>query len=56
MYEITYLVFIKYRGPFGISLTLPKLRTAHVARPLRSMRPFCLEDVLNLKSGARKED
>lgn len=45
MYEITYLVFIRYRGPFGISIPLPRLRTAHVARPLKPFCRFSLEAV-----------
>ena len=40
MYEITYLVFIRYRGPFGISIPLPRLRTAHLSRPMRPMERF----------------
>ena len=48
MYEITYLVFIKYRGPFGITMTLPKLRTCHAGRRLPSFRPFQLEEILHL--------
>lgn len=40
MYEITYLVFIRYRGPFGISIPLPRLRTAHLSRPLRPLERF----------------
>jgi len=46
MYEITYLVFIRYRGPFGITLTLPKLRTAHSDRPMGAFRPFDIMEVL----------
>lgn len=46
MYEITYLVFIRYRGPFGITLTLPKLRTAHSDRPLSPLRRFDFSEVL----------
>ena len=40
MYEITYLVFIRYRGPFGISIPLPRLRTAHLSRHLRPLERF----------------
>ena len=46
MYEITYLVFIRYRGPFGITLTLPKLRTAHSDRPMEPFRQFDFSEVL----------
>ena len=42
MIEITYLVFIRYRGPFGLSVPLPRLRTAHVSRPMRRFRRFDL--------------
>ena len=47
MYEITYLVFIRYRGPFGISIPLPRLRTAHVDRPLPLFHSFDLAEVLS---------
>ena len=40
MYEITYLVFIRYRGPFGLTIPLPRLRTAHSGRPIRPFRRF----------------
>ncbi|MBR1560585.1 MAG: hypothetical protein IJ646_10135 [Clostridia bacterium] len=46
MYEITYLVFIRYRGPFGLNIPIPRLRTAHVDRPFKPFRSFSLEDVL----------
>ena len=46
MYEITYLVFIKYRGPFGISIPLPRLRTAHVDRTVPAFHAFDLADLL----------
>ena len=46
MYEITYLVFIRYRGPFGLSIPLPRLRTAHVDRPLPRFRSFNLSKLL----------
>ena len=45
MYEITFLVFIRYRGPFGLSVPLPRFRTAHVNKPLRVFHRFSLEDV-----------
>ena len=51
MYEITYLVFIRYRGPFGISIPLPRLRTAHVDRPMRPFRSFDLADVFTQEKG-----
>ena len=46
MFEITYLVFIRYRGPFGIPLILPRLRTAHVNHPMRRLTRFDLKDLL----------
>ena len=46
MYEITYLVFIRYRGPFGISIPLPRLRTAHLSRPMRPLERFDVAKVL----------
>ena len=58
MYEITYLVFIKYRGPFGITVTLPRLRTAHAMRRLPALRSFTLDDILDpgaASSGTRAE-
>ena len=45
MIEITYLVFIRYRGPFGLSIPLPRLRTAHVDRPMRRFKRFYLSDL-----------
>lgn len=48
MYEITYLVFIRYRGPFGLSIPIPRLRTAHVNRPLPRFRAFNLEELMNI--------
>ena len=55
MYEITYLVFIKYRGPFGITMTLPKLRTCHAGRRLPALRPFQLEEILHPLNGSKVE-
>ena len=46
MYEITYLVFIRYRGPFGISIPIPRLRTAHLSRPMRPLERFDVAKVL----------
>lgn len=46
MYEISYIVFIRRRGPFGLSLPWPKLRTAHVNRPMRRFQRFNLEEVM----------
>lgn len=53
MYEITYLVFIRYRGPFGISIPVPRLRAAHVDRP---MRPFQRFDPAEVFLPAKEED
>lgn len=52
MYEIVYLVFIRYRGPFGMNITLPKLRLAHADRPMRPLRRFSLEEVLRGSTSA----
>ena len=52
MFEITYLVFIRYRGPFGISIPLPRLRTAHLARPMRPLERF---DVAKALAPANEE-
>lgn len=46
MFEITYLVFIRYRGPFGISIPIPRLRTAHLSRPMRRMERFDVAEAL----------
>ena len=46
MFEITYLVFIRYRGPFGISIPLPRLRTAHLSHPKRAMERFDVAEAL----------
>ena len=46
MYEITYVVFIRHRGPFGISIPLPRFRTAHVSHPMKPFQRFDLADVL----------
>ncbi len=45
MFEITYLVFIRYRGPFGISIPIPRLRTAHLSHPMRPMERFDVKEV-----------
>ena len=45
MFEITYLVFIRYRGPFGISIPIPRLRTAHLSHPKRPMEQFDVAEV-----------
>lgn len=45
MFEITYLVFIRYRGPFGISIPIPRLRTAHLSHPKRPMEQFDVKEV-----------
>lgn len=45
MFEITYLVFIRYRGPFGISIPIPRLRTAHLSHPKRPMERFDVTEV-----------
>lgn len=55
MFEITYLVFIRYRGPFGISIPLPRLRTAHVDRPMRPFQSFNPADVLLPERAVRRE-
>ena len=54
MYEITFLVFIRYRGPFGLSVPLPRLRTAHVNKPLRVFHRFSLEDAFAPRSKGRR--
>ena len=46
MYEITYLIFIRYRGPFGLTIPLPRLRVAHSDRPMRLLRRFSPEELL----------
>lgn len=46
MFEITYLVFIRYRGPFGISIPIPRLRTAHLSHPKRLFEQFNPAEVL----------
>ena len=48
MYEITYLVFIRYRGPFGLNIPLPRLRTAHAGRPMHRLARFDLEKRMGL--------
>lgn len=52
MFEITYLVFIRYRGPFGISIPLPRLRTAHLARPMRPLERFDVAKALLAKDNS----
>ena len=48
MYEITYVVFIRYRGPFGLTIPLPRFRTAHATKPLRPFSRFTLEQLMTL--------
>ena len=45
MIEIHYIVWIRYRGPFGLTIPLPRVRTAHPPRPL-GKRPFTIRDAL----------
>lgn len=55
MYEITYLVFIRYRGPFGLSVPLPRLRTAHINHPLRVFQQFNLVEELESEQSLPSE-
>lgn len=56
MFEITYLVFIRYRGPFGISIPLPRLRTAHLSHPRHPFERFDLSEILLPEKGASHPD
>ena len=48
MYELKYLVFIRKRGPFGLTYRVPVVRTAHVDKPTiqRLGRWFTFEDMM----------
>lgn len=48
MYEIRYLVFIRRRGPFGLTWAMPVVRTAHVDGPTarRLGRRFTFEEMM----------
>lgn len=46
MFEIKYLVFIRHRGPFGMSIPIPRLRTAHLSRPMRLFERLDWSEVL----------
>ena len=48
MYELKYLVFVRKRGPFGMTYMVPVLRTAHVDKPAmeRIRRRFTFEDMM----------
>ena len=48
MYELRYLVFIRKRGPLGLTYKVPVLRTAHVDKPAleRIRRRFTFEDMM----------
>ena len=48
MYELRYLVFIRRRGPFGLNVRVPVVRTAHVDGPtvMRLGRRFTFEDMM----------
>lgn len=47
MFESTYLVFIRYRGPFGISIPIPRLRTVHLPFRKRPFEKLDWSEVLN---------
>lgn len=49
MYEITYLVFIRYRGPFGLTIPLPRLRVAHTDNPIRPFSRFNIGEALGIR-------
>jgi len=49
MFKVTYLVFIRYRGPLGISIPIPRFRTAHLPRPKRLFERFDLSEALQLE-------
>ena len=56
MYELRYLVFIRRRGPFGLTCTVPVVRTAHVdGRTVRRLgRRFTFEDMMRPDVNAKE--
>ena len=56
MYELKYLVFIRKRGPFGLTYRVPVVRTAHVDGQTiaRLGRWFTFEDMMRPNALAKR--